>query len=89
MVRVRVRAGSAREAVDALGDLLVVRVCAPPVKGRANEAARRLLASVLHLPVSQVELLHGAAARDKQFLLRGVPPEHVVDRVVASERRAD
>ena len=49
---------------------LHVRVTAPPLDGRANEAVCRLLAAALGVAPSTVELVRGAAARDKLFRLR-------------------
>jgi uncharacterized protein (TIGR00251 family) len=46
---------------------LVVRTTAPPVDGKANEAVRRLLATHLGVPVSDLELIRGATSRDKSF----------------------
>jgi uncharacterized protein YggU (UPF0235/DUF167 family) len=49
-----------------------VRVSAPPVEGRANEALCRLLAKAAGVPRSSAEVVHGAAARDKVVRLAGV-----------------
>lgn len=67
-VFVRVIPNAARSAVEELpGGELLVRVPAPPVEGRANEAARRVLAEHFGVPVSQVQLLSGARSRRKLF----------------------
>jgi uncharacterized protein len=52
---------------------LKVAVTAPPEDGRANQALVDVLAEALGLKRSQVRLLSGATARDKRFLLQGVP----------------
>jgi uncharacterized protein (TIGR00251 family) len=54
------------------GDALRVRVHAPPVDGRANDAVRTLLGTAFGLPDSQVELVSGDRSRLKRFRLRGV-----------------
>jgi uncharacterized protein YggU (UPF0235/DUF167 family) len=71
-VPVRVKPGSARERVGgrydgALGPALVIAVTAPPVDGRATEAARRALAAALGVRPAAVRLRAGAASRDKLF----------------------
>jgi uncharacterized protein (TIGR00251 family) len=45
---------------------LKVRLRAPPVEGRANEALRRLLARRLKVPVSAVRIVAGEKSRTKR-----------------------
>jgi uncharacterized protein len=75
-VPVRVKPGSARARVGGrhdgpYGPALVVAVHAPPVDGRATEAARRALAEALGVRPAQVTLRSGAASRDKLFEVSG------------------
>jgi uncharacterized protein (TIGR00251 family) len=51
------------------GDRIKVRVAAPPEGGRANEEVARVLSDRLGVPV---ELLGGAAGREKAYLARGI-----------------
>lgn len=53
---------------------LVIRVAAPPEKGRATEHARRALAEALDVPVSAVELRSGPTSRRKSFSVEGLTP---------------
>ena len=55
VLRVHVQPGAGRSAVVGRhGDALKIRVAAPPIEGRANEAARALLAETLGLPEADV-----------------------------------
>jgi uncharacterized protein (TIGR00251 family) len=63
-IRVQPRARRS-EVVGWHGTTLRVRVTAPPTEGRANEAAIALLADALGVPRSSIELVSGAASRDK------------------------
>jgi uncharacterized protein len=79
-VPVRVKPGSSRARVGGcfdgpLGPALVIAVNAPPVDGRATEAARRALAGSLQVRPAAVVLRSGAASRDKLFLVEGPVPE--------------
>ena len=51
---------------------LVVRVQAPPIDGRANDALCRLVAKHVGLAPSKVAVRRGAGARDKLLELRGI-----------------
>jgi uncharacterized protein len=75
-VHVQPRAG--RSAVlGREGHALKLRVAAPPVDDRANEAARTLLADELGIPASAIELAGGARSRQKRFRLRDVDREEL------------
>jgi uncharacterized protein len=56
---------------------LVVRVTAPPVEGRANDAVRRLLAKRLGIAPGRVSVLRGASGRDKLIEIDGMEAEAV------------
>jgi uncharacterized protein len=51
------------------GRVLRVKIAAPPVEGKANDAIRLFLASHLKLPRSTVRLLKGDTSRYKTFEL--------------------
>jgi uncharacterized protein (TIGR00251 family) len=51
---------------------LKIRLTAPPVDDRANEALRRLLAVRLNVPLSAVRIAAGERSRTKRVEVRGV-----------------
>ena len=63
------------------GGALKVAVAAPPEDGRANKALTEALRDLLNVKRSQVELLSGAASRDKKFLIRGLTRGELESRV--------
>lgn len=65
----RVQPRARREALEVEGDRITIRVNAPPVDGRANDAVRRMLAAALHVPPTRLTLIRGESARDKVFRL--------------------
>lgn len=70
-VRVQPRARRSELAGERAGALLV-RVTAPPVDGRANEAVCRLIAKRAGVPRGAVAVVRGASARDKVVRVEGV-----------------
>jgi hypothetical protein len=52
--------------------VLLARVAAPPVDGRANEALCRLLAQELGVPPSRVAVVRGQGAREKLVRVDGL-----------------
>jgi len=53
------------------GEVLHVRVAAPPTDGRANAAVERLLASALGLSPQDVRIIAGARSRQKLVRIDG------------------
>jgi hypothetical protein len=54
------------EIVEILADQTIkIRLAAPPVEGKANEALIEFLAKVLDVPRSKVDIIAGASGRDK------------------------
>jgi uncharacterized protein len=71
-VRIQPRAGR-NEIVGWRADgTLSVRVAAPPVEGRANDALAALLATTLRLRPSAVTIAHGTRGRDKLVRVAGL-----------------
>jgi uncharacterized protein len=85
VLRVRVQPRSAREALGGVRDgALVVRLTAPPVEGRANQALARLLARTLGVPPSSLSLLSGEKGRDKRVRVAGLSLDAARRRLAAA-----
>lgn len=63
------------EIVGAEGDALKIRLNAPPVEGRANEALIKFLAELLNVPRARIEIVRGETSRHKLVRVRGVSIE--------------
>jgi uncharacterized protein (TIGR00251 family) len=76
---VRVIPRAARDELAGTRDgRLLVRVCAPPVDGKANAAVCALLAKTAGVPKGSVRVVRGESARDKRVRLEGVEDERAV-----------
>ncbi len=75
-VRVTPRAGR-DEVVGWQESEMRVRLRAPPLEGRANEALRHLLAKRLGVPVASIEIVGGATARHKRVRIEGLTADEV------------
>lgn len=70
---VRVAPRASRDSIEGeFSGALKVRLTAPPVDDRANDALRRLLAARLDLPVSAVRIVSGTKNRLKVISIAGV-----------------
>ena len=75
-VRLTPRAGENRIAGERDG-VLLVRVTAPPVDGKANQALCRLIARRLRVGVRSVSVVRGGAARMKLIRIEGLSTAEV------------
>jgi uncharacterized protein (TIGR00251 family) len=81
-VLVRVQASARHnELVGFREGVLIVRVTAPAIDGRANESLRRLLAKRLRVPTSAVTIVRGHRSRDKLIEIDGLDRSSV-DKVL-------
>ncbi len=60
------------EVTGWLGEVLKVKVHAPPVEGRANEALCEFLADRLDLPRRAITVLRGDTSRQKVLRISGL-----------------
>jgi uncharacterized protein (TIGR00251 family) len=68
--------------VGLLGDALKVKVHAPPVEGKANQALCDFLAWELDLPKRAVRLLQGDTSRKKLVEIDGLTREEVLEKLI-------
>ncbi|GIL15852.1 MAG: hypothetical protein BroJett039_10250 [Chloroflexota bacterium] len=73
LFNVRVTPRAKRDEISGVADDAVkIRLNAPPVEGRANEALIKFLADRLDIPRGQVEIVRGETSRRKVVRVRGV-----------------
>jgi uncharacterized protein (TIGR00251 family) len=84
---VRVTPRASRDAIEGEREgALRVRLTAPPVDDRANDALRRLLAARLNIPLSAVRILSGERSRTKRVEVRGATADQVRELARAPSR---
>ena len=77
-----VQPGAKQTAVAGMhGDALKIRLAAPPLEGRANEALLRFIADTFKVPLRDVELKQGEQSRHKRVVVCGslVNPDSLLD----------
>lgn len=76
-----VQPGAKHTSVAGLyGESLKIRLSAPPVEGKANEALLRFIADFFKVPLRNVELKQGLQSRNKRVEICGseVKPEEML-----------
>lgn len=70
---------SKNQIVGMEGDAIKIRLNAPPVEGKANEALVKFLAETLGVSRAQIEIVRGHASRRKLVRVRGMTAEQIED----------
>ncbi len=87
VVRVRVVPRAAATRVDRVEEgVLVLRVAAPPVEGKANAAVVSFLCEELRLRKNQVTIEAGEKARHKRIALEGTSREQLLELARGKEK---
>ena len=76
-----VQPGAKRSEIVGLhGEALKIRLAAPPIEGRANDALLRFIAEVFAVPLRNTELKQGGQSRHKVVTVTGskVEPESLL-----------
>ena len=83
-LRIRVTPRARKNEISGiLGDgTIKVRLTAPPVEEKANEALIRFLAEVLDVSTTKIEIIGGVTARDKLVSLIGLDAETAQWRIM-------
>jgi uncharacterized protein (TIGR00251 family) len=85
LLRLRIVPNARRsEIVGAYGEAIKIKVQAPAVEGKANEALREFLAESLRVPLRCIELVAGEKSRDKSVAITGLSAEEVQSRLAVT-----
>jgi len=71
------------EIVEVLADQTIkIRLTAPPVEGKANQALIEFLAKILGVPEAKIEIIAGATGRDKLVSILDMKSEVAQARIL-------
>lgn len=78
LLQLHIQPGAKKTAIAGLhGTALKIRLAAPPVDGRANEALLAFLATCLALPKSRITLVSGHSSRSKRVRIQDCQPAQI------------
>ncbi len=82
---VKVHPGARRNAVTGVqAGSLKISLTTPPTDGRANAALIALLAELLNIPRSRIQLLRGATSRSKTLHIQHSSPSLILEALSAA-----
>jgi len=81
-LKLRLTPRASKEGIDGThGEAVKIKVKAPPVEGRANEALLNFLAEILDIGRGRLEIVSGQTSRSKTIRILGLSPDEVLDRL--------
>ena len=72
---------SKNEIVGPYRDGIKVKVTAPPIEGKANEALIRFLAQEIGISPSSIEIVKGHHSREKTLKISGTPDQELMKKL--------
>jgi uncharacterized protein (TIGR00251 family) len=81
MLTLHVQPGAKRSEITGLhGGALKIRLAAPPIEGRANDALLKFIAGLFAVPLRNTELKQGGQSRHKAVAVTGskIEPESLL-----------
>lgn len=69
------------------GNLLKIRLCAIPEKGKANEVLIEFLAETLGIRPSSIRLIRGQTSRTKDLIIEGIDETTLKERLLGSIKK--
>jgi len=81
----RIIPGAHKTEIDGIyGELLKVRVKAPPLDGKANKELLKFLAKTMGLRLRDLQIIRGEKSRQKTVQIIGVAPDIIAEQTQAS-----
>jgi uncharacterized protein (TIGR00251 family) len=72
---------SRNEILGPYRDGIKIKVTAPPIEGKANEALIRFLAKEFGISISSIEILKGLHSREKTLRISGTLDQELVKKI--------
>ncbi|NPV00453.1 MAG: DUF167 domain-containing protein [Brevinematales bacterium] len=72
---------SKRAAAEADGENITLRITAPPVDGKANDAVVAELSSILGIPKRDISIIRGRTSRNKTVGINGIGKDELTARL--------
>lgn len=83
LIRIRLNPRSSRDEVSGLKDgVFRIKVAAPPVEGKANQALMAFLSKALGVPKTRLHLLSGVKSRNKTIRVQGMTARQVQEALI-------
>lgn len=78
ILRLKIVPNGKKDEILELGEIIRLRLKAPPVEGKANAHLVKLLSGWFHVPRNRVTLIRGEKSRDKSVRIDGLSEDETL-----------
>ena len=77
-IRFLIKPNSAKNSIAGVfGDMIKVKICAPPEKGKANKELLEYLSAILKIPKIDIDIIHGRFSNIKEIKIKNKSKEYI------------
>ena len=81
-IKFLIKPNSAKNSIIGfLGDMIKVKICAPPEKGKANKELLEYLSTILKIPKIDIDIIHGRYSNIKEIQIKNKSREYVLSEL--------
>ena len=84
ILSVKVHPNAGKDSIEGIReDHLSIKLCSPPLDGKANKALVKFISKKIKIPQSAIEIIQGDKSRIKVLRLKGIKPEDVQPKLIS------
>ena len=82
-IRFLIKPNSAKNSIAGVfGDMIKVKICAPPQKGKANKELLEYLSVILKIPKIDIDIIHGRFSNIKEIQIKNKSKEYIFSELI-------
>jgi len=82
-IRFLIKPNSAKNSIAGVfGDMIKVKICAPPEKGKANKELLEYLSVILKIPKIDIDIVHGRFSNIKEIKIKNKSKEYIFSELI-------
>lgn len=82
-IRFLIKPNSSKNSITGVfADMIKVKICAPPEKGKANKELLEYLSSILKIPKNDIDIVHGKFSNIKEIKIKNKSREYILTELV-------
>jgi uncharacterized protein (TIGR00251 family) len=82
-IKFLIKPNSSKNSISGImGDMIKVKICAPPEKGKANKELLEYLSIVLKIPKIDIDIIHGRFSNIKEIKIKNKSKEYIFSELI-------
>jgi len=82
-IKFLVKPNSSKNSIAGIfGDMIKVKICASPEKGKANKELLEYLSTLLKIPKIDIDIIHGKLSNIKEIRIKNKSKEYIFSELI-------